>query len=144
MAEPSATMRHLCQFDLVRISARCSSGQFSKGFDRLRRAREQLHELESTKSLLNQLQSLLNAHCRTVKQKMTTMTLRIGVASLPDEILSDILLLSASPRRLATRPPIEFSLEPERQVLQEAITLSHVCRRFYSTHHASGPVSQNV
>ncbi len=107
-----------------------NTGKSLDTFKRIRRSRESLCELELALSLANRLHILLDARYQAAKEKVNAVGLGAGLSSLPDEILSEVLVL-------ATRPPYippfgDLHVEAEMQALQDAQSLSHVCRRFRS------------
>ncbi|KLO10489.1 hypothetical protein SCHPADRAFT_999544 [Schizopora paradoxa] len=119
------------QTDLSSISFQHTSSTLSEDKTRLARAQESLRELDTAGSLLKQLKRFVDAQRQAVREKVNFMALRIGFSSLPDEILSEILVLATRPLQAGTPSP-EFNIHvpAEMQGLHEARSLSHVCRRF--------------
>lgn len=79
---------------------------------------------------MTELGRFLFAQCQDANQKLNAISSRVGVSSLPDEILSEILILATRPRCKAL--PNEMDIYTEMDALQKAEDLSHVCRRFRS------------
>lgn len=106
--------------NLVSYSFGCppSTAKSLDMFKRIRRSRESLCELELAVSLARRLHILLDAQYQAAKDKVNAVSLRVGLSSLPDEILSEVLVL-------ATRPPyippyVDLHVAAEMQAIQEA------------------------
>ncbi len=98
-------------------------------FESISRAQESLRELELAGSLAKRLGILLDTEHQAATEKVNAMTLWVRVSSLPNEILSEILVLATRPLCI---PLYVDDVAVEMQALREARSLSHVCRRFRS------------
>ncbi|KLO13177.1 hypothetical protein SCHPADRAFT_928755 [Schizopora paradoxa] len=96
------------------------------GHPDVKRAREALQELELSIGLTKQLQAYLDAQRQTVREKVDALALRVGFASLPMSILSEVIEFATSPRDRYSGSESENRMKAHNV----AIKLSHVCRQF--------------
>ena len=69
-------------------------------------------------------------HARRDCHRARTAQLRVGFSSLPDEILSDILVFATRPSSIHLLPDSDIDFPAEVRAQEIALSLSHVCRRF--------------
>ncbi|KLO12963.1 hypothetical protein SCHPADRAFT_997703 [Schizopora paradoxa] len=106
-------------FDSKRTNHTC-------GHPNVKRAREALREIELSMGLAKQLQAYLDAQRQTVREKVDALAIRTGFASLPKNILIEVVELATCPQNRYRGS----ALKNEMDAHNEAIRISHVCRRF--------------
>ncbi|KLO13159.1 hypothetical protein SCHPADRAFT_997589 [Schizopora paradoxa] len=116
--------------DLKSISFDNNLRSVQDGRAKLTRSRAPLDTLKLARNLARELKNYLDRQYMEAEMKVDNMALRVGFSSLPDEILSGILVLATRPTRIDPPPDSDLDVSAEMQALECARSLSHVCRRF--------------
>ncbi|KLO12980.1 hypothetical protein SCHPADRAFT_940757 [Schizopora paradoxa] len=103
---------------------------YSDDNNRVQRMKRSINALEIASDLAHDISYILDEEIKSAKDQLSVLSLQHGIASLPDDILSDVLLYAVRP----TYPSTDMLLfiSKEKECIRAAIKLSHVCSRFRS------------
>ncbi len=105
-----------------------SLGHGSSDRDAVGHIQRSFQDLEAAADLTAHLSFVLNEHVKTAKNHLKALSLRHGMSSLPDDILSEVLMYATRPDNLEKGMPVD--VEIEMNSIRAALSLTHVCSRF--------------
>ncbi|KLO18985.1 hypothetical protein SCHPADRAFT_924825 [Schizopora paradoxa] len=103
---------------------------FKENIDDIRLAKEKLKNFKRISDQFQKLSKCMEATCAVAEERLKAAQLRIGVASLPNELLANILSLAISSHEAVNRRETSGDIVSFRKSLLSSINLSHVCIRF--------------